>query len=126
MSKKTVYKDIDLSFKRHPITGDLMIKTDANAVKQSISNLIRTNFYERLDPTIGCNLKSILFKNNNVASVYIAKKELKSMIEQFEPRAKVMDVTLSSTDTEYRINLIILINTINTTDAVDVILQKVS
>ena len=43
-----IYKDISLSFSKHPVTGDIAKLSDADAVKRSVRNLINTNFYERV------------------------------------------------------------------------------
>ena len=57
------YKDINLSFARHPVTGDIAFLTNVEAVKRSVRNLINTNFYERpFHPEIGSDVRSILFE----------------------------------------------------------------
>ena len=51
-----LYTDFDLSFETNPITSDLSKKTDVNAVKQSLKNIMMTNHYETpFDPTKGSN-----------------------------------------------------------------------
>ena len=40
-----LYKDLDLSFTRNTVTGDVSKKIDVNAVKQSLNILMQTNFY---------------------------------------------------------------------------------
>ena len=42
-----VYKDINLNFSRHPVTGDISTLTDVSSVKRSVRNLVNTNFYEK-------------------------------------------------------------------------------
>ena len=52
------FKDIDLDFGRNLVTNDVNVVEDAIAIKRSVRNLIRTNFYERpFHPEIGCGLK---------------------------------------------------------------------
>ena len=58
-----IFKDINLSLAKHPITGDIATLTNIEAVKRSVRNLINTNFYERpFHPEIGSNVRSILFE----------------------------------------------------------------
>ena len=55
------YKDVSLSFTRHPITGDIASLIDADAVKRSVRNLINTDFFERpFHPEIGSNIRKTL------------------------------------------------------------------
>lgn len=62
VASENIYSDLNLSFKPHPITGDITRKTDVDAVKQSIKNLISTNHYERpFKPSLGANLRGKLF-----------------------------------------------------------------
>ena len=42
-SSSRIYKDLALSFEKNQSTGDVIIKRDIEAVKQSVKNLILTN-----------------------------------------------------------------------------------
>ena len=44
---KEAYKDLDINFLAHPITGDVTTKTDSDAVKRAVKNIVLTNYYER-------------------------------------------------------------------------------
>ena len=57
------YIDIDMNMLPHPVTGDIVTKTDEEAVKQSVRNLINYNFYEKWNPDIGSNVRGLLFEN---------------------------------------------------------------
>jgi phage baseplate assembly protein W len=62
--KKVANKDFDLSFRRHPSTGKLLMKKDDEAVKQSLKNLVLTNRYERpFRPEFGGDVRKRLFDN---------------------------------------------------------------
>ena len=57
------FVDIDLDFTRNPITGDVSIKTDGQAVLRSIKNIVNTMFGEKkFDPTFGGNIRQLLFE----------------------------------------------------------------
>lgn len=42
------FKDLNITFKPHPVTGDLTTVKDEAAIKQAIINLLLTNRGERL------------------------------------------------------------------------------
>ena len=57
MAAKLSFKDINITFKKHPVTGDIVVSKDASAIKQAIVNLLLTNRGERLfQPDYGCLL----------------------------------------------------------------------
>lgn len=87
------YTDIDLDFGAHPITGDVLRKVGNAAIIQSIKNLLSTSKYEKLfQPRIYSNLRDHLFEPiDNVTSSAI-ENEIRSTINNFEPRADVTEV----------------------------------
>ena len=89
------YSDLNLLFLSHPITGDVTKKTDEEAVKSSLRNLISTKHYERpFHPEIGCQIYSLLFENFNPVTKQVMMKTIFDTIQKFEPRATVLDVKL--------------------------------
>jgi phage baseplate assembly protein W len=89
------YSDLNLLFSSHPITGDVTKKTDEEAVKSSLRNLISTKHYERpFHPEIGCQIYSLLFENFNPVTKQVMMKTIFDTIQKFEPRATVLDVKL--------------------------------
>ena len=87
------YRDLDLFFSRKNGTNDIEKITDVEAVKRSVRNLVLTNFYEKpFHPEIGSGVRDILFENMTpVTSVVLAKK-IEDVIENFEPRARLIGV----------------------------------
>ena len=89
------YSDFNLLFSTHPATGDVIRRTDEDAVKQSLRNLISTRHYERpFHPEIGCQLHGLLFENFNPVTVQVMKKTIFDTIDKFEPRVTVLEVRL--------------------------------
>lgn len=88
-----LYSDIDLFFGPKTGTNDINKVTDFTAVKRSVRNLVLTNFYEKpFHPEIGSGVRDILFENMTpVTSVVLAKK-VEDVIENFEPRARLIGV----------------------------------
>jgi len=91
-----LYSDLDFTFTRKPGTNDIALSYDAQAVIRSIRNLILTNHYERLfNPDLGSNVNAILFELISSASAESLKFEIKTLIENYEPRAIVRDVVVT-------------------------------
>ena len=56
------YRDIDLSFGRNTVTGDINVLDDAEAVKRAVRNIIQTNHFERpFHPELGSDIRNLLF-----------------------------------------------------------------
>ena len=88
-----LYKDISLSFERNLATQDIIQKTDIEAVKQSVRNLILTNHYERpFHPEIGSSVRSILFEPINPITASVLTRLIGEVIANFEPRARLVGV----------------------------------
>ena len=84
---KSAYTDFDLSFKAHPITGDISVKRDSDAIKRSVKNIILTNKYERpFKPNFGTGIRDLLFELNTSRQIRKMQKRMVEMIETFEPR----------------------------------------
>lgn len=85
-----LYKDLDLSFTRNPVTGDVSKKIDVNAVKQSLSILMQTNFYERpFAPEKGANLRAYLFEPMSSLVANVLQSTIRNMIASYEPRVRI-------------------------------------
>ena len=87
VSIKEAYKDLDLFFTAHPITGDVATKSDTDAVRRAVRNIVETNQYERpFKPGFGGNVRSLLFELDTDRKVRRAKAQLAEQIVNFEPR----------------------------------------
>ena len=86
------FKDISSSFKRHPVTNDILALTNEDAIKRSVRNLVETINEERFfNPLIGSHVRESLFElpDNTIRST------LKAQIENFEPRVNLTDVIVN-------------------------------
>jgi len=109
------FTDFNLLFTPHPATADITKKTDEDAVKASIRNLISTKNYERpFHPEIGCQIYSLLFENFNPITVQVMKRTIFQVIEKYEPRAQVLEVNLRAKPDDNEINIEIIFKVINT------------
>jgi len=88
-----IYKDLNLNFSPHPNTKDITKKTDIEAVKQSVKNLVLTRHYERpFHPEIGSNVTDILFEPMTPLTANLLTKQISEVINNFEPRARLVSV----------------------------------
>ena len=56
------FKDISLSFKRHPVTNDIGVLKNENAIKRSVRNLVQTIPSERFfNSALGSDVRDSLF-----------------------------------------------------------------
>lgn len=89
------YSDLDLNFIPHPVTKDVVKKVGQDAIKRSVRNLILTNFYDRpFRSGIGCNASKLLFENANHLVSGFLKDAIVEVIRNFEPRIKVLSLTV--------------------------------
>ena len=94
MATQLSYKDINITFKKHPVTDDLVVSKDASAIKQAIVNLLLTNKGERLmNPTYGSDIRSYLFEPMDFGTANQIKNNIKDTIETFEPRIRVLQIS---------------------------------
>ena len=90
---RRVYKDLNLNFSTNPVTQDVTIVTDVNAVKRSVRNLLLTNHYDRpFHPEIGSNIPYLLFENFGPVTGNQISRAIEEVITNFEPRAIVENV----------------------------------
>ena len=90
------FKDINLSFKRHPVTNDVVTITDEDAIKRSIKNIIFTTLGEKpFMPQFGSVISESLFElSTNLNEVRITD-EIKTSLMNYEPRIDNLDITVS-------------------------------
>lgn len=102
------FVDIDLDFTRNPITGDVSIKTDGQAVLRSIKNIVNTMFGEKkFDPTFGGNIRQLLFEPIGPTTTLKMEDAIKRSIITFEPRAilETVRVLSNSNNNEYFVGI---------------------
>ena len=96
ISSRTVdYLDIDLTFNKRP-SGDIYKKRDAAAVKQSIKNLLLTDFYEKpFQPFFGGNLRAMLFELADEDTEDEVEENIINAINNYEPRVEVLSIDVN-------------------------------
>jgi len=107
------FKDISLSFKRHPVTNDIGVLKNADAIKRSVRNLVQTIPTERFfNSTLGSDVRDSLFENSpgfiDFGTASIIERQIQTTIENFEPRIDNLEVNVDPRpDTnEFEVNVI--------------------
>jgi len=123
-----IFKDINLSFAKHPTTGDIAFLTDVEAVKRSIRNLVNTNFYEKpFHPEIGSNVRSILFEPVSPLVADVLERNVRDVINNFEPRAELIEVLSDAQIDNNRYDVTIkfyLVNSASGVQSVNLFLER--
>ena len=93
MSTNIRYRDLDLNFIKNPISSDVSVLINENAVKRSIRNLILSHKYEKhFHPEISSKLSGLLFEPPHQITVISIQKEIERLIRNYEPRANLLKV----------------------------------
>lgn len=113
------FKDLNLSFTKHPITDDVTVKSDEEAVKFAIKNLLLTrNFEVPFHPEIGSSLSSQLFENYNNAMKNIVAQEVTNVILNYEPRAEIWDVLFEANPPRNQITIVVVFKMVNVSEPI--------
>lgn len=114
--KYKTFVDIDPSFIANPVTKDLAILNDSKAILFSIKNLVLTNYYERpFNSSLGSPVYQLLFDiiDSDQFSI-VMKRAVFDVINTYEPRVDVTDVSVVDSPDNNRIYLKIQANIKNT------------
>ena len=91
------FKDISLSFTRHPVTNDITVLKNEDAIKKSVINLCRTSINERFfNPLIGTRIGQSLFEINDPDIAEFLERDIENTLNNYEPRIKVKSVNSES------------------------------
>lgn len=89
------FKDLSITFEKNPVTDDIIVTKDFNAIKQSINNLLLTAPGERFfNPNIGSRISQVLFEPLDFIGVNLVKSEIEYTINAFEPRVSLESVNV--------------------------------
>ena len=84
------FKDLSVTFKKHPVTDDLVQVKDKAAIVQAIQGLLLTRKGERpFQPELGCDVQNMLFEPLDYASAGTIKQEIREAINRYERRVSV-------------------------------------
>ena len=104
------FKDINLSFSPHPVTKDLTVLRNENAIKRSVRNIVQTIPTERFfNSILGSDVRGLLFDNFvDFGTASVIEDQIKIAIENFEPRVDNLQVNVfpRPDSNEFEVNVI--------------------
>lgn len=122
------FTDISLSFVRNPVTNDILTINNADAIKKSVINLVRTRIGERFfSPLLGSSLEDSMFQLQTPEMSYSLELNIKTLLENYEPRISIFSVLVTYPEDSNDLNVRISFDIIGIpvpTQTVDFILQS--
>ena len=122
------FRDFDLTFRKNPITNDVNTLKNEEAIKESVKNIVRYNFYEKpFQPQYGGNIIGALFELYENGQSTAIENQIKNCINQYEPRVVCYDVRSEfiERDNDMRVEIYYLITGLpNVIDNLEVILKR--
>tara|TARA_B100001115_G_scaffold11501_1_gene8251 strand:+ start:152 stop:553 length:402 start_codon:yes stop_codon:yes gene_type:complete len=87
------FLDLSASFQENPLTNDLIALKNENAIARSVRNLVLTIQGERpFQPVLGTGVSKLLFENMDRLTASAIRSEIRSTIENFEPRVEINEI----------------------------------
>ena len=124
---QNLYADLDLTFNKSPVTGDVALRYDDQAVIRSVVNLLLTNFYETpFQPDLGSNMSSFLFEPMTPITATSMETEIRNVIENYEPRVTVQTLTVTPNESKniYNVFMEVFIGNNAQTTPISLVLQR--
>ena len=102
------FKDISMSFKFNPLSGDLITLKNENAIARAVRNIVSTTPGEKLfDPDFGSSVSEILFENVDDITAISIEDEIKNCLANYEPRVELIDVNVEPNFDENQFDVLI-------------------
>ena len=102
------FKDISMSFKYNPLSGDLISLSNENAIARAVRNIVLTTHGEKFfDPDFGSSVSEILFENVDDITAISIEDEIKNCLANYEPRVELIDVNVDPNFDQNQFDVII-------------------
>lgn len=102
------FKDISLSFARHPVTNDVTVLKNEDAIKKSVINLCRTRLTERFfNDTLGTSIEGYMFELADDEISGPIEEEVKTLLKNYEQRIELREVVVDANTSENSLNVTI-------------------
>ena len=100
------FKDISLSFTKHPVTNDVTVLKNEDAIKKSVINLCRTRINERFfNELLGTSIEDSLFETNLDDISSFIEREITVLLKNYEPRITLTNVIVESLVDSYELQI---------------------
>ena len=106
VSKK--FKDLSMSFKFNPLSGDLIALNNENAIARAVRNIVSTTPGEKFfDPDFGSSIGEILFENVDEITAISIQDEIRNCLNNYEPRVEIIEVNVKPNYDENQFDVMI-------------------
>jgi len=107
------FKDISLSFEPHPVTKDLPILKNENAIRRSVRNIVETIPTERFfNSLLGSDVRRSLFEFVDFGTASVIQDQVQIAIENFEERVENLQVIVDPISDENTFNVTVIFDII--------------
>jgi len=118
--QKNLYSDLNFFISKNPFTNDFAIRKDHNAIKQSIKNIVLTNFGERpFLRNFGSDIYNSVFEHPELIQFYV-DESLRIAINKFEPRIALIDIVYTTLENTLSIDISYSITSLNVQDTFNI------
>ena len=107
------FKDISLSFEPHPVTKDLQVLKNENAIRRSVRNIVETIPTERFfNSLLGSDVRSSLFEFVDFGTASVIQDQILIAIDNFEQRVENVNVEVDPIPDDNTFNVTIIFDII--------------
>ena len=107
------FKDISLSFEPHPVTKDLQVLKNENAIRRSVRNIVETIPTERFfNSLLGSDVRSSLFEFVDFGTASTIQDQIQVAIENFEERVENLYVEVDPVPDDNTFNVTVIFDII--------------
>ena len=108
------FRDLNLDFTAHPVTGDVARVKDTTSVKRGIKNVLMTQNGERLfNPEFGSGIRNLLFEQMSDLTAQRLESEVRSAITSWEDRAELLAIIVTPEEEYNRYKVAVTFRVIN-------------
>ena len=109
-----LFGDIDLNIVPHPISKDVIVKVNENAVKRAIRNLLLLKKFEKpFHPEINSGIQDLLFENPSPVVYSVLKRNIEEIIKKYEPRVDGLNISFINNPDTNELSITVRFNVVN-------------
>ena len=126
-----IYKDLSLFFTPNPVSGDVTMVTDVQAIKRSVRNLVMTNRFEKpFHPEVASHVRDLLFERFTPITFNLLRNRIETVLANYEPRVSVTDVEIDDSgqamdNNELNVRIFFTLKNDPQIQSVDILLERI-
>ena len=108
---KTDYSDLPFFITKNYFTRDLNLVKKLNCIKQSVKNIVLTNYGERpFNYRFGGNLYDKMFEHYSHELLMKIQESIGGNLQKYESRIDILDIKVYTNQAEYKIDIVLTYN----------------